>query len=335
MRSKVNNSLNIGVLGLGYMGQNHARVLSSFSGVNLAGVCDIRAERREKIAKQYKIKGYSDFKELFAEEELDAVTICLPTPLHYKAAVLAIGKKIPVFIEKPITETVTQAKKLIALSKVKKIPVMVGHIERFNPVVKEIKQRIKSGELGKIFKIHTQRFSPPLPSNQDVSVTVDLATHDIDVILYLVEAKPERIFAEGQKKLHSKADSVSGFIKFKNGIVGLIEVSWLYPVKIRNLTVLGEKGMYSANYITQELFFYKQNPALFIEEDSLNHAATRADVVKIAFKTREPLQIELDEFVNSLKEGSKMPVTAEDGLESLEIAYQMEKSSIGHRLIRK
>lgn len=327
-------SVNIAVLGLGYMGQSHVRVLSSLADTNLVAVCDIDEQKTRKIAKQYKLRSYHNFEKLLSGEKLDAVSVCLPTALHLKASAFALRKKIAVFVEKPITGTVSEAKKLIAIAKAENKPMMVGHIERFNPVVNEIKQRIKSGELGEVYQIHTQRVSPPTDLGVDVAVSVDLATHDIDIMLYLSGQKPERIYAESLSKLLKNNDSIIAIVRFENGIVGLVEASWLYPIKKRTLSVLGEKGLYVADYITQELFFYKRNESLFKSPTYLNYAAVKADVVKIAFRWREPLQVELESFIDALRFGRKMPVSAASGLAALEIAHIFEKSSVQNRVIK-
>lgn len=326
------NICNVGILGAGYMGQNHARVLSSLEDVNFIAVCDKDFEKAEEISKQYKVKSYKSFQKLIEEENLDAVIICLPTTLHFEAAICAIRKGMAVFIEKPVCSTVKEAKSLI--KKARKVPIMVGHIERFNPVVSEIKQRIKSGELGKVLKIHTQRFSPPTGRAGDVSAIIDLATHDIDIIQYLLGNKPIRIYAETQNSYHNSEDLMSALIRFKDGAIGLIEVSWLHPIKTRNLTVMGEKGMYVANYLTQELFFYRQNKSLFRNNFFPPTSQTRADVIKIAFEAKEPLRIELESFFDALRSKTQMPVTAKDGLLAIQTAEYMALSGFDHKIIK-
>lgn len=332
--AKKSKILKIAVLGAGYMGQNHVKILSSLPNVTLASVCDIDKQKTERLARQYKIRQYNNFLTLFEKEDLNTVSICLPTTLHYKAAVQAVKKKLSIFLEKPICATVQDAKKLTALAKKQNIAVMIGHIERFNPVVNEIKQRIASGELGKIIKIHTQRLSPPPSPQQDVSVIVDLATHDIDVIRYILNDSPISIFSETNSNFHKKEGLMSALLRFPKGIIGLVEVSWLHPVKTRNLTIIGENGMYHANYLTQELFFYRQNKRLFKNNLDPLSAFNQADVVKIAFESKEPLYLELKAFTESLINGNSMPVTAKDGLIALEVAEKMTKSANSHRILK-
>lgn len=328
------SQVNLAIIGGGYMGQNHARVFSTIEKVNLIAICDKDIKKAEKISKQYKIKIYTNYPKLFQSEKLDAVSICLPTSLHFSSSVAAIKKGIHLFIEKPITAKIIEAERLIQLARSRKIKIMVGHIERFNPVVNEIKQRIKSGELGKVLKIHTQRFSPPTGRAQDVSAVIDLATHDIDIIQYLLDEKPIRIYAETDNRAHRKEDLMSAIVRFKSGSIGLIEVSWLHPTKTRSLSVLGENGMYVADYITQELLFYRQNENLFRNNLSQPTSITRADVVKVAFQAKEPLQIELEAFTLALVSGTKMPVTAQDGLLALKLADEMIKSGAKHKIVK-
>lgn len=331
---KNNQPVKIGVIGAGYMGQNHARILSSLENSNLTSICDIDKKKRDLISKQYKLNPYSNIEELLENEELDAISICLPTSLHFDTAKKALIKKIAVFLEKPICASVKEAKILVKQSKLQKIPIMVGHIERFNPVINEIKKRIQFGELGKIIQIHTQRFSPPPGRADDVSAIIDLATHDIDIIQFLLEEKPIRIYAETESKFHRKDDIMSSLMRFKSGTIGVVEVSWLHPIKIRNLNVVGENGMYSANYLTQELFFYRQNEKLFKGNIFSPIGNTHADVIKVAFESKEPLQIELQAFINAIQSHSTMPVTSTDGLIAIELAQKITDSGQTHKIIK-
>lgn len=326
--------LKVAILGLGYMGQNHARILSSLPSVNLAAVCDLEEIKTQELSRKYKVKSYNHFPSLIENENLDAIFICLPTTLHYEAAKLALKKRIPVFIEKPISDNISQAQDLIKLSNKNKVPVMIGHIERFNPVVREIRKRIDSGELGRILYIHTQRFSPSTARAQDVSAIIDLATHDIDIINYLLGQEPIRIFAETETNYHKKEDLMSAILRFKTGTIGVVEVSWLHPTKIRNLSIMGENGMYTANYLSQELFFYRQNDNFLKRGVILSPNQNWADVIKITFEAKEPLQIELEAFIEALRTKSKMPVTAQEGLAALRLTEKFSQSGLKHSVIK-
>lgn len=324
----------VAVIGLGYMGQNHTRILSSMPNTQLVAICDLDEIKGTQIANKFKVKFYSNYSILLKNEKLDAIFICLPTTQHYKSAKAALINGTAVFVEKPITYEIKEAQDLIRYSEKKKIPVMVGHIERFNPVVQEIRRRLDSGELGKILYIHTQRFSPPPTRAEDVSAIVDLATHDIDIIRYLLKEDPIRVFAETETSYHKKEDFMSAVIRFKSGIIGVVEVSWLHPTKVRNLFVMGENGMYSANYLTQELFFYKQNEKLMKKSTIPTPDQNWADVIKIAFEAKEPLQIELDAFISALEAKTKMPVTAQEGLAALKLTKKFSESGKKHVILK-
>ena len=329
-----NKKIKVAVLGLGYMGQNHTRILSSLPNVDLVAICDADNTKNSELSQKYKVRSYTKVEDLIKKEKLDAIFICLPTTFHYKASKLALEKEIAVFVEKPICDKINQAQDLIAYSKEKKVPIMVGHIERFNPVVKEIKKRLASGELGKILHIHTQRFSPPPARAQDVSAIVDLATHDVDIIRYLLSEEPIRIFSETETRYHKKEDLMSAVLRFQSGIIGLVEVSWLHPTKIRSLSVVGENGMYLANYLTQELLFYRQTEKIMKKGAIPTPDQNWADVVKIAFEAKEPLQIELEAFINALESKSNMPVTAEEGLVALKLTHKFSLSGKGHKIVK-
>lgn len=315
------------------MGKNHARVLSSFKNVDLVAIADTNFKIAQSVAKIYKAKPFNSLSNALKEVTPDFVCITVPTISHYNLASECIRKNIPTLIEKPITDSISQSNQLIKLISKYKTPVMIGHIERFNPVINEIKNRIKSGELGKIFKIYTQRFSPPTVRVNDVSVIVDLATHDIDIIQYIIGVPIQRIYAETESFNHKKEDLMSALLRFKNGVIGLVEVSWLHSIKVRHLGVIGERGSYEANYLTQELFFYKQNNRSKSNYESPS-IYNSADVIKIAFEAKEPLEIELQAFMNALLHKKKMPVTAQDGRNALTTVQKISQSGLRHRIVK-
>lgn len=326
--------LRVAVLGLGYMGQNHTRILAGLENVNLVAVCDKDGSKAKYQATKFKTTYYTNYKELLLKEKPQTVFICLPTSLHFEAVMFALKLKIPTFVEKPIAATIVQAKKLVILSKLNKAPLMVGHIERFNPVITEIRNRLKTKELGRILLIHTQRFSPPPTRAQDVSAIVDLATHDIDIINFLVGELPTRIFAETDTRFHSKEDLMTALLRFKSGVIGVIEVSWLHPTKIRTLSVTGENGMYVANYLTQELLFYRQNVNIIKKKTIPSPDQNWADVIKIAFEAKEPLHLEIEAFIRALQSKSTMPITPEEALSALIITKKISQSGQYHSIIK-
>ncbi len=320
--------LNVAVVGIGAMGKSHARVYSEMDDVNLVGICDVDKEAK-KIAGQYDANYYNDCRELMEKEKLDAVSICVPTKLHKKVATDFIGKKINVLVEKPIATTIDEAREIIDEAKKNNVKLMVGHIERFNPVIVELKKRIENNELGKIYKVNCVRQSPFPQRIVDVGVIVDLAIHEIDILKYIIDSKISRVFAETAQRIHSKhEDLLIGTIRFDNDILGVINANWLTPKKIREISVTGEKGMFVANYLTQKLYFYENE---FVK-NNLDYgksymSVTEGNVKEIEIDKQEPLKIELNSFIDCIQNNSEVAVTGQDATENLEIAEKFKQSS--------
>ncbi|HLD34203.1 MAG TPA: Gfo/Idh/MocA family oxidoreductase [Candidatus Nanoarchaeia archaeon] len=315
--------MNIAVIGVGSMGQNHARVLFNIDSVHLAAVVDADKNQAERIAKKYNARWYTTYQELFEKEQLDAVTIAVPTKYHKTCTIAALERKIPVLLEKPIAATIEEAQEIIALARANNVPLMIGHIERFNPAVIELKKRLDSGELGEIYKIEVQRIGPFPERIADVGVTIDLSVHDIDIIHYVMNAPIERIYAETQQRLHiSHEDSLIALITYQNGVLGVINVNYLSPTKTRQLSIFGKKGMFRVNYLTQELSFY-ENKSFALNDWS---SVSEGDVRMINIQKKEPLQLEIEHFVRHFNDPS-MLVSGEDGLHALQIAHSILQSA--------
>lgn len=315
--------LKVGVIGAGAMGRSHARVYSDMDKVELMAVCDKDKKTANEIAKKYNANPFTDYKKI--DKSLDAVSVCVPTKLHKDVALFFINRGVNVLVEKPIASSMEEAKILIEAAKKNDVKLMVGHVERFNPVIAEIKKRIESNELGKIYSISTFRFSPFPHRVIDVGVTTDLAVHDIDIVMYLNDAKINRIYAEIGQRIHSShEDMLNAIIKFDNNVTGTISTNWLTPKKVRELNVTGEKGMFIAEYLTQDLYFYKNQFA----EKNFDYSkgiksVIEGDMVKIKISSKEPLLAELEEFADCIIKGRKPMVSGEDGLKVLEIASKM------------
>ncbi len=324
--------LRIAVIGTGAMGASHIRVYSELDDAELVLICDKNEETVKELSKKYNVDYITDYTKI---ENVDAVSICVPTKFHKEVAMHFISKKIHVLVEKPIATTILEAKELVDAAKENNVKLMVGHIERFNPVVQEIKKRLLNKELGKIYDIKALRFSPFPHRVIDVGVTIDLAVHDIDVMLYITESKVKRIYAETARRIHANnEDLLNSLLKFDNGINGTIHTNWLTPKKVRELFITGEKGMFVAKYLTQELFFYK-NKFTDKEFDYSKGVTTviEGDMEKIHVKSKEPLKIELEEFINCIKEDRKPAVTGEQGINNLDIANKIIEAAEENKVI--
>lgn len=327
------DKLKVAVIGTGAMGRSHARVYSDMGNTELVAVCDKDEKSAGETASRYNAKPFTDYRKI--NESLDAVSVCVPTKLHKQVALFFINKGINLIVEKPIAGSIGEAKELINAAKENNVKLMVGHVERFNPVVAEIKKRIENNELGRIYGISAFRFSPFPQRVIDVGVAIDLAVHDIDIITFLNRAKIKRIYAETGQRIHaSHEDILNAILKFDNDVTGIISTNWLTPKKVREIYVLGENGMFVAKYLTQELYFYKNEFA----EKGFDYSrgisgVVEGDMVKIKIRNKEPLLAELEEFAGCIIEGRKPMVTGEDGLKALEIASQILNSAKSNRVV--
>lgn len=329
------DKLNVGVIGVGAMGKSHVRVYSSIKDVRLIAISDVNQEIGRNIARTYKTNYYKNYRDMLKKERIDAVSICVPTKLHKRVAVDAIKKKINVLVEKPIATNLKEAQEIINEATKNGIKLMVGHIERFNPVVIELKKRIEKYELGKMYKVHCVRLSPFPKRIIDVGVIVDLAIHEIDILNYIIKSKIKRIYAETAQRIHSSnEDLLIGTIKFENGILGVVNANWLTPKKVREITVTGEKGMFVANYLKQELYFYENE---FVRRnsdyDSNFMSVIEGNMTKIKIEKKEPLQNELAAFIKSIVNNEYVSVTGYDGLQALFIAQKFIESAKKNKVI--
>jgi predicted dehydrogenase len=286
------------------MGKNHVRVYSEIPGVELVGVVDKDLELAEHVGKINHIPAFDDYFEMIKETEPEAVSVVVPTSLHYRVAKDIMEAGCHVIIEKPIASTTEQAQILVETAEKLDSVMMVGHIERYNPAIIELKQRLERNELGQIFQIHTRRVGPFPTRIQDVGVIMDLAPHDVDIMRYLTCSEVHRIHSETNQILHKTQDDMfAGLIRFENGCLGVLEINWLTPTKIRELYVTGERGMFRVNYITQDLFFYEnaETNGNGYSPISLLRGVSEGMVVKYPIKKKEPLRAELETFVSAVQ----------------------------------
>ncbi|MBW2976389.1 Gfo/Idh/MocA family oxidoreductase [Candidatus Woesearchaeota archaeon] len=329
------DKINVAVIGTGSMGKNHARVYSEMPHANLVAVCDSNKEAAKEIAGRYKTNCYSDYKEMLEKEKLDAASLCVPTKLHKQVAIDLIKNKIGILVEKPIATTIEEAGEIIDAAKKNKVKLMVGHIERFNPVITELKKRIEGNELGKIINVDCERLSLFPQRIIDVGVTVDLAIHEIDILKYLIGSKIKRVYAETAQRFHSShEDLLIGTVRFENSILGVISTNWLTPKKVREIKVTGEKGMFVANYLTQELYFYeKEFAAKEVDYNKGFIMGKEGKKIKVEIKNEEPLKNELSAFIGCIKNNKEPPVTGKDGLDALYVAQKFLESAKKNKVI--
>ncbi len=313
--------INAAVVGLGRMGKNHARVLSTISSVKLFGVCDVDESVAKNVAKKYRTSYYLDYKELAEERELDVVIIATPTSLHKTVACEFIKNNKHVLVEKPIATNVRDAQEIVRLAEVKNVKLMVGHVERFNPAVNRLKEVIDRGDIGDIISIQAKRIGPHPPRNIDVGVTIDLAIHDIDIIAnYILERrKIRRIYAVTRSVFSEYSDIVHALIKFEGDVIASLTANWLTPTKIRKLEAIGDKGFINLDYISQNIQLLRKYEEV--------HQDVYLESENIFVKKEEPLKRELVHFINTIIHDEQPPLTGQDAVNALKIAEEIEKIS--------
>jgi predicted dehydrogenase len=327
--------LRAAVIGVGVMGQHHVRVYREIAHVELVGFADADEKQRASLGQRYSTRAYADYQQLLDEQKPDVVTVAVPTALHYEVASEAIRRGIHVLIEKPITETEADGRALIEQAAQQGVVLAVGHIERHNPAIGALKQIIAAGDLGRVFEMRAQRVGPFPARIRDVGVILDLATHDIDILIHLAGSAPVRAYAETQQNIHStREDMVSGMLRFANGVTATLEVNWLTPTKARRLTVLGASGMYEVDYLTQDLTFYENGAALGeFRSLELLRGVTEGRMIRERIEKREPLRLELEDFVGAVRDGRRPLVSGEDSLTALRVAHALVESGQQHQVV--
>jgi len=305
------NSVNVGVIGVGAMGYNHARVYYRLDNANLIGVSDVSESTLSKVSKKYDTKGYNDYMDLLKNPEIEAVSVCVPTTHHYNVVMAAIEHGKHVLVEKPIAFTLNEAEGMIEAAKEKGVKLSTGHVERFNPAVQKAKELIEMDIIGDVVSASAKRVGPFPPRIKDVGVAIDLAIHDLDVMYYLFDDDVTQVYATMGSILEKceYEDHAEIMTKFANGITGILEVNWLTPYKRRALEITGTDGIISIDYMDQSV-------------DVAGKFAQKVDIQR-----EEPLKYEITSFLNSIMDNKDMEITGEDGLNALKMVLAANMSS--------
>ena len=295
------------------MGRHHVRVYSELGSCHLVGVSDPNPDKSE-LAQQFGAQFFPDHRALL-EQGLDLVTVAAPTSLHYAIACDAIEAGANLLVEKPITDNLDTAAELIAKAKAAGKTVAVGHIERFNPAVSELKGLIDGGELGEVLTVNALRVGPYHGRILDTGIVLDLGTHDVDLTSYLLGAHAESVFATAIQRQHNHEDHAVLHLQFPEAKVAVIETSWLAPYRSRNVFVFGTKHFALCDLMNQEVWVYDENP-----EGGRLAAGSRQ------FDKGEPLRREVESVVSSVINGTKPVSTAEDSVYALNVCLAALKS---------
>lgn len=316
--------LNTGVVGVGSMGKNHARVLSEIS--NLVGIADPDKNAGQSVANKTGAKYFEDYHDLF-KEDIHAVCIATPTEMHFGIAQDAISKGIHFLVEKPMCSTLEDSKKLVDMAGDAGLTMAVGHIERHNPVVGFTKKALEAGAYGEAIALAARRVSSFPARVKDVGVIMDLGIHDIDVMRYLLGSEVESVFTQGRRRKHEVfEDHANILLDFENGTTGFVEINWLTPMKVRKLSLTCSKNFVELDYVKQSLVISSSSLGEF-DPFNLYQVHLEYDIRRVSIKKEEPLKNELIDFLDAVQEKRNPLVSGEDGLQTMRVVMAASESS--------
>jgi predicted dehydrogenase len=292
-----------GVVGVGSIGKNHARIYSDLPRVEFSAIFDTNPETAKVISDQYRAKPVSDLAEFAAL--VDVATVATPTPHHYDVGKFLLTKGKHLLIEKPITETPKQAEELVSLAKERALILQVGHVERFNPILSALEPRLTRPRF-----IEAHRLSPYPFRSVEIGVVLDLMIHDLEIILHLVRSPVKSIDAVGVAVLSKGEDIANARIRFQNGCVANVTASRISPEKMRKIRVFQEDAYLSLDYQNQSAELYRL----------VNGAITREPV---EVDKEEPLKRELQSFVECARRGLQPVVSGAEAAAALALAIEI------------
>lgn len=295
--------LKIGVVGVGHIGREHARIYSLLEGVQFVGVFDIDPAVARSISQQYDIRCFSALEDLV--ESVDAVSVATPTSTHFEVARPFLSAGRSVLMEKPIADSPDAARELVRIARANGAVLQVGHIERFNPVLRVLEDRLTRPRF-----IEAHRLSPYPGRSTDIGVVLDLMIHDLDVILHLVRSPIRSIDAVGVAVLSQGEDIANARIRFENGCVANITTSRISPEKMRKIRVFQEDTYMSLDYQNQSGEIFRKLKSQIIRE-------------RVPVEKEEPLRLELQSFAECAAMRREPVVSGEQGAAALDVAIEI------------
>lgn len=321
--------IKLGLIGYGYWGPNLARLIQESDTAELKYCADLVESSLNHVKIKYPhVVTTKDYKDILNDKEIEAVLIVTPTRTHFKIALDTLRLKKHVFVEKPLTYNYSDALKLIDVAKENNVKLAVGHVFLFNPAVHFLKQMIDNGELGTIRHLHFQRRNLG-PIRKDVNVMWDLAPHDISMMLYFLREKPVSVIAAGQSYLQKGIyDVVTASIRFENDIIANIILSWIDPIKIRDITVVGSKKMLLFDDVnpSEKIKIFDKNANILNETRDVTFgeyqiALHAGDIHIPSIENKEPLKEEFNHFIKAITTGHKL---INDGLNGAQVVKVLE-----------
>jgi len=303
------NKIKTAVIGVGSLGQHHARILAKHPKSELIAVVDSDAKRAEKIGSSYNAAFYTKLEDL--KQKVQAVVISVPTPAHYSVAKALLESGINCLVEKPFTSTLEEAQELIELAKRKNLVLQVGHVERFNPAVMGAAPYVNSPRF-----IEVDRLGPFDPRTSHIGVVLDLMIHDLDILLTLVKSKVIGLEAYGARVLSDHEDIAKVRLKFENRCIADISASRISMEKYRRIRIFQPDSYISIDYAGKNLKIYRKKRDVI-------ESFSDIEIIKPKLSSQEPLYHELDHFLSCVQEGKQPIVTGEHGRDAIELGLEI------------
>ncbi len=326
--------VNIGVIGCGYWGPNLLRNFTQIKGVQVGKACDIDEKRLDYIKGRYPhLKGTKDYKRLLRDQNIEAIVIATPVASHYLLTKESLWAGKDVLVEKPLALTSTQCRELIKLAKGKKRILMVGHTFLYNAAVRRLREYIRSGELGEIYYIYSHRLNLG-KVRRDVNALWNFAPHDISIILYLLGKMPKSVHARGSSYIQKGIEDVVFLsLDFPGRITVHIHMSWVDPIKVRKMTVVGSKKMvvYDDTHPDEKIKVYDRRfeKVFFQDIETFGEFQLKlraGGVYSPEIEFIEPLKVECSHFIECIRKRKSPLTNGENGLRVVEILEAAQKS---------
>lgn len=307
--------MKVGVIGVGAMGQNHARVYSEIA--NLVGVTDAVPEQAKKIGERLDVTTFDSADALL--DQVDAVSVCTPTSYHFDTAMKAIAKGKHLLVEKPFTGSSEKAEELCRAAEKNGVVIASGFIERCNPIVSVAKETMETGKIGKIISLASRRVSSFPERIRDIGVVMDLGIHDVDVMRHITSSEVRSVYAVGGMFANTSFEDYANLLmEFENGSIGFVEVNWLTPMKVRKVSFTCSGGFVQMDYTDQSLEVCTSKIGKMDQSDMFR-IPLEYDVRKISVKKEEPLKTELDRFLKATGSDGMPAATGEDAVQNLKV----------------
>lgn len=316
--------IKVGVIGVGNMGQHHARVLSRLKDVQLVGVSDVNAELGIETASKYQVHYFEEYQKLLPH--VDAVCVAVPTRLHHCVGMTCLKAGVHVLIEKPIAASIAEAESLVNAAADLNCILQVGHIERFNPAFKELHNVLRTEE---VLALDARRMSPYSKRANDVSVVLDLMIHDIDLLLELANSPVVKLTASGSKGDGSAyLDYVTATLGFANGIVATLTASKVTHRKIRTISAHCRNSLTEADFLNNKIEIHRQTTENCMAD--YGQVLYRQDglIEQVFTSNTEPLHAELEHFVQCVRGGNQPSVGGQQALKALRLASVIEQMAL-------